>query len=263
MKSNILLLGPVGSGKTTSLRTATKTHQLFVLSLEPGIEHILTHSDTHCHWHYIPPARTEWSDFLKEADNVNRYSIEQLQKMKQPLRAGYRQFIELLETCNNFTCSICKKPFGDVAKLGPDCLLALDSMSGLNIMAMDIVAGGNPIKTLPDYQIAMNNVEKFIQKLCVDTTCSFCLTAHVEREIDEVFGGTKITMSTIGRRMSPRLPRFFDEVVLCLKKGEKFLWSTTEPNTDLKNRLLPLSGEITPSFANIFTTTHSKENANV
>ena len=257
VKTNILLLGPVGSGKTTSLKTVLSAgKQLFVIALEPGIEHILEHGPS-CHWHYIPPARTEWPDFIKEADTVNRYSIEQLQKMKQPLRSGYRQFIELLETCNNFTCSVCLKSFGDIAAFTDDSVLAVDSMSGLNIMAMDIVAGGSPIKTLPDYQIAMNNVEKFIQKLAVDTHCSFCLTAHVEREVDEVFGGTKVTMSTIGRRMSPRLPRFFDEVVLCIRKGEKFLWSTTEPNTDLKNRLLPLSGEIQPTFTQLFNSEKS------
>ena len=43
MKYNILLVGPIGTGKTTALRSIVEecNKKLFVIATEPGIENIL------------------------------------------------------------------------------------------------------------------------------------------------------------------------------------------------------------------------------
>ena len=64
--------------------------------------------------------------------------------------------------------------------------------------------------------------------------------------------------STLGRKLAPRLPRFFDDVVHCKREGNKFTWATDTVNIDLKARNLPLSGGLAPSFTQIITAWRSK-----
>jgi hypothetical protein len=250
-KFNVILLGPIGTGKTSSLRTIPAAGQtLFCVSTEPGIESILAHSDN-CHWHYIPPATADWAVLAKNANLVNTTSQDQLMKMPGVNRHDYRQFIEFLNACANFTCSVCGKEFGPVDHFPQDCVFAVDGLSGLSVMSMDLVAGGKPTKSQADWGTAMDNLERLLTKLCADTKCSFVLISHADREYDELTGGTKVMVSTLGRKLAPKIPRFFDEVVYCRKSGKDFWWSTIEPNVDLKARRLPFSDEIPPTFASL------------
>jgi hypothetical protein len=52
------------------------------------------------------------------------------------------------------------------------------------------------------------------------------MISHIEREIDEVLGGSKVMASTLGRKLAPKLPRYFSDVILAEKTGAKFSWST-------------------------------------
>lgn len=247
-KVNVILLGPVGTGKTSSLKTIPKAgHPLFVIATEPGIENILEHSDL-CHWHYIPPAAEEWDILIKNATMLNTMTNDQLQKTPGMNKNAYRQFIDLLNACSDFKCVVCGKSFGGVDTFPEGATFAIDGLSGLSKMSMDLVTGGKPIASQPDWGAAMNNLERFLNKCCSDTRCNFVLISHVDREVDEVTGGTKIMVSTLGRKLAPKIPRFFDEAILCVKRGAKFFWSTTESGVDLKTRRLAFSDEIVPDF---------------
>lgn len=256
LKSNVLLLGPPGTGKTSSLRTVLDHRQnLFVLATEPGIETILGDLPAdRVHWHYIPPAAPDWETMIKSARTINSLNIDQLIKTGGGgSKAEYRQFIEVLECLSNFTCDRTGESFGAVDEFPPEAVFAVDSLSGLSIMAMDLVAGNAPIKSLPMWGVAMDNLERLITKLTCDTKCSFVLTAHMDREVDELTGGTKLMASTLGRKLAPKIPRFFDEVVWCTRNdGKRFAWSTTESAADLKTRRLPISDELKPDFGLIF-----------
>jgi hypothetical protein len=94
----------------------------------------------------------------------------------------------------------------------------------------------------------MGNLERFISKCCADLKCSFVLIAHTEREYDEITGGSKLMVSTLGRRLAPKIPRFFDEVVLCRRERDKFFWTSVDNTADLKVRRLPFSDSIPPDF---------------
>lgn len=253
-KLNMILLGPVGTGKTSALLTIPSTNPLFVLATEPGIEHILTHND-HTHWHYVAPATEEWSTLTENAKLLNTLTNEQLQKSTNMNKSKYRQFLEVLNVCTEFTCDVCGKGFGPVDHFPLDAVFAIDGLSGLSKMSMDLIVGGKPIASQPDWGAAMNNLERFLGKCCSDIKCSFILTSHVDREYDEVTGGTKIMVSTLGRKLAPKIPRFFDEVVLCTRRGEKFFWNTVDNGTDLKARRLPFSDEIKPDFAPLLRST--------
>jgi hypothetical protein len=247
---NCLVMGPVGTGKTTSLETIPQAkHPLFVLSTEPGIANILSHDMRLCHWCYVPPAAEDWDTLRTNAVTANTMTMDQLQKQNPPNRNRYRQFVEVLDACANFKCDVCGETFGPVDDLPQGSVFALDGLSGLSKMSMDLINGGKLIATQPEWGAAMGNLERFIGKCTSDLTPSFVLISHVDRESDELTLGTKLMVSTLGRKLAPRIPKFFDECVFAVRKGNKFLWSTTEPGVDLKVRRLPFSDALAPNFA--------------
>ncbi len=252
-KINTILQGPTGSGKTFSLRTLVEAGlELFVIATEPGIENVLGDlPEERCHWHYIPPAVPEWGVMIDSANKINTQPQEVLQKSTGN-RIEYRQFIEFLNCCANFSDDRTGECFGAIDDWDTSRVIAVDGMSGLSIMAMDLVCGNKPAKTMADWGMAMDNLERLITKLSCGTKCSFVLTAHLDRELDEISGGTKVTVSTLGRKLAPKIPRFFDEVVQTTRDGNKFYWSTAESGSDLKARKLKISDNLAPSFVQLF-----------
>jgi hypothetical protein len=97
----------------------------------------------------------------------------------------------------------------------------------------------------------MSALEKLLNSLSSGLRCTFVLTAHLERETDELTGGTKLMASALGRKLAPKLPRYFSEVVHAYRDGERFYWSTASTNVTTKRRILPLNDKILPTFAPI------------
>ena len=147
-----------------------------------------------------------------------------------------------------FHCQRTNADFGCIDLFGLDRAFVFDSLSGLNIMAMDLAVGGKPIRTLPDWGVAMENEERLINRLCLGIRCHFVLTAHLEREVDEVLGGIKLMASALGRKLSPQLPRFFSDVVMTVREADKFTWATASTQADTKARNLPWKDQQSPSF---------------
>jgi hypothetical protein len=81
----------------------------------------------------------------------------------------------------------------------------------------------------------------------------------LERETDEVTGGISLMASTLGRKLAPRLPRFFSDVIHAKREGEKFSWSTATFNVDLKARNVPISETIPPSFVPLIEKWRSRQ----
>lgn len=261
-KVNILLEGQIGTGKTSALKTILETtdKELFILACEPGIHTIMNevpkeHQDR-LHWHYVPPATTDWDILIDNAEKVNKLPMDALQKANMH-RSDYQQFIQILSAMANFTCQkpdcACgNKEHGAVDSWDASRVIAIDGLTGLSKMAMDLVVGAKPIKTQPEWGVAQDNLRRFLDKMTSDTKCSFVLIAHMDKKIDQVNGGSYLTVSTLGQALAPDIPKFFDEVIYVYREGEKYFWSTVESRTALKSRLLPVSDEIKPTFAHFF-----------
>lgn len=248
-----LLLGTTGSGKTFSVRSLPEINITpFIIFTEPGMRTVADIGCDKLHYHYIKPAATSWEAMRKSAEMINRMDLKSLSGLTDINKGKHTQFLELLTTCNNFVCDRCGKAFGDVATWSTDRHLIIDSLSGLNIMAMDLVVGSKPVKSMADWGIAMDNLERVLNTICFSTVCGFTLIGHLERETDEVLGGVKLMASILGRKLAPRLPRFFDDVVMAENKAGKFSWTTISNQADLKNRNLPLAQDIPPSFKSIY-----------
>ena len=246
---NVLLMGAPGTGKTHALRTLVDAGlEVFILFTEPGMEVLGDTDSDQVHWNYVAPAQVGWDMLIKNAKSIQQFDNATLQKMAGMNKLAYGQFIDVLNQCQNFHCQRTDKDFGGVDEFGTDKVFVFDSLSGLNIMALDLAVGGKPIRTLPDWGIAMDNEEKLINRLCLGTQCHFVLTAHLEREVDEVLGGIKLMASALGRKLSPQLPRFFSDVVMTVRESDKFTWATASSQADTKARNLPWKDQQSPSF---------------
>ena len=244
-----LLIGATGAGKTHSLRTFIEAGVTpFILFTEPGMRTVSDIPCDHLHYKYVPPAAPTWDGLIDNAKKINTLSFKALAQMGDIDKQKYAQFLEVLTTMNDFVCDRCGEHFGDVAKWNTDRALCMDSLSGLNIMAMDLVAGAKPVKAMGDWGVAMDNLERYINTLTNNTHCHFVLTAHAQQERDEITGATTIMASTLGQKLAPKVPRFFDDVVFCRNTENKFTWSTSESNIAVKYRNLAPGRLLPPSF---------------
>jgi hypothetical protein len=182
------------------------------------------------------------------ADAINRLDLASLSKMQDVNRAKHNQFVGLLQALSNFPDDRTGQKFGPVDSWGPDRALCVDSLSGINPIAMSLVTGGKPVRSQSDFGIAMDQIEKLIRQLSDGCKCHFILTAHVEREIDQVLGGVKLTVSTLGAKLAPKIPPMFSDVILTSREGDKFFWNTANGQADLKARNLPIADHLEPSF---------------
>jgi hypothetical protein len=252
--SKVFLLGGTGTGKTYSIRTLVASGlETLVLFTEPGMETI---SDISCekglHWHYIPPASADWGVLLDGAKKINQLSFDSLTKLTDLNKGKFTEMLDILTSCANFKCDRCGKVFGAIDALDPmKYAIVVDSLSGLSIAAMNMVAGTKPVKSMPDWAIAMDTIERFIIKLTTDVRPTTVVIGHLERETDEITGGVQLMASTLGRKLAPKLPRFFSDVIMARRVGDKFEWSTAAVNTDLKTRNLPISDHLPPDFNQI------------
>lgn len=250
-----MLIGATGTGKTHSLCTlADMGFEVFLLFTEPGHETIAKYYadkgkevPPNVHWQYIAPAAADWADMIDSAKKINTMSFEMLTKLTDVNKRKYTEFIDILMAFSNFKDARTGVEYGPVDEMGTNCVIGMDSMSGLNLAAMSLVVGSKPVKGPADWQTAMDNLERLINRLCMMRP-HFVLTSHLERERDEVTGGEQLMASTLGRKLAPKIPRYFSDVIHVKRTGTKFEWSTDTPNADLKARNVKISSTLPPSF---------------
>lgn len=255
----ILLMGAPGGGKTYSLTTLLDAGlELFVIITEPnGLETLIDTAAkknldiSKIHVAIVAPTRPGFAGLANLAKTIASGTFETLAKLPPSAGRNQAQMHRLLSILSNFVDERTGESFGPVDEFGPDRALIIDSLSGLNIMAMDLAIGDKPTAHQGEWGVAMGYMEKLLHKLTGDLKCLFVLTAHIEREQDEVTGGSKNMVGILGRKLAPKVPRFFSEVVLAHRSGNNYFWSTSEPTTDLKSRSLPLGDKLPPSFGPI------------
>ena len=253
-----LLIGDTGTGKTHSLVTYIEAGvELFVLITEPrGIDTLLKAcqeknlSTSKLHWAYVPPATESWGPMSDLVKRVNTSSYEDLAKIKIGLgKDKCQQLYEILHNFQDFKDAHTGQSFGDVTTWGPDRCLAIDSLSGLSLITWQNTVGLKPTAAPGEWGVAMNVIEQLILKLSSDVQCHFVVTAHAERETDELTGANKTMAGTLGKKLAPKLGRFFSEVVMAKRTRDgQFVWDTQDPTAALKSRFLGYSSTLDPSF---------------
>lgn len=257
---NVLLIGPAGTGKTHSIGTIVdEGPETFVLAFEAGTESLLGYwtdrgkpVPPNLHIHTVRSATAGWGEMADQVRYVNTLSYESLKKQSDPNRSKYDQFEKFLRTFNDVREDGSDKSFGSIDTWGTDKVLVIDGLTGMGDAAMKAVIGGKADRDQKDWGLAQNLLENCLRRLTSDCRCHVIILAHVERETDIILGGTKITVSTLGAKLAPKIPPMFSDVILATRSGTNWAWDTANPQADLKTRNLPVSSSLQPSFKAIF-----------
>jgi hypothetical protein len=260
MKTNTLLMGPLGTGKTRSLQTLIECGVgVRVISMEPGIEDVL--GDISCadglHWRYVKPLPLSLGEIMSFIKRMNVMGVKALAETSDPNRGKYTGYFDVFETCNSFVCDRCGECLGGVEHWDSTTALAMDGLSGLSSLCLQCLVGAKPFVSLPEYKAAQEAIE-VLMKWCLSQNCSVILLAHTDREVIHETGMVLTTAHTIGNKLAPKLTKMFSEVLIA-KRSEgprpSFTWSNNEPGMETKTRRLPWSDKLAPDFGQLFKET--------
>ncbi len=254
-----LLIGGPGSGKTFAIRTLVEAGLTpLCIFTENSFDVLGDVPAEKLHWMYIPPNKGGLQTLIDAAQKISMMGPDQLQKSNDLTRATTNSFQPILRAMMDFKCERTGKSFGNISTWGTDKVFVVDSLSGVAIAATKLAVGEKYALTQPEYQILMKTIENWVNQVCTGFHCHAVVTAHAEREMDEVNGGVKIMASVPGRKLAPVLPRYFTDVILAKRVGTKFLWDTSDPQADLKARNCPISGDLPPSFVPLIKSWQSR-----
>jgi len=257
----ILIEGPSGTGKTYALGklvewAAENNTEVFALFTENGLETLLGYwrdrdleVPANLHYHSTLTKPLALDQLLKAADNVGKLSYESITKMVDANRGGDNNaFYKILQACSDFPDDRSGKKFGPIDTFGIDRIFVIDSLSELANAAFKMVIGSKPTASMPDYGVAQNNLMNFLRLCTQGLRCTFVMTAHVDRQQDEITGGIKLMTKAIGKAMSNDIPQLFSDVIYCVREGTNFYWDTAAANVDVKTRNLPIASKQSPDF---------------
>lgn len=255
-----LVVGPSGSGKTSAIATQLLAGlEVFVVITEPGgVESLLDSCERlkapvdKLHWTSCLPASQGFSGLEDMITRINTMDQKGLSDIKDMGKSDFRPAaMKFLNALRAFSCERTGLVFEDFTKWDDSCSLAIDSLTGWSYIAWGCTVGYKPTANPGEWGIAQNFISNLLLKINNDRRCFFTLTAHIEKEMDELTGVRKVMVSTIGAKLAPKIPTFFSDVVLARKQGTTFKWSTTDATMDLKNRSLPISNDLNPDFVPI------------
>jgi hypothetical protein len=253
---NVLLEGPTGTGKTHSIGTLVDTGlDTFYLGMNAGMAALFAYwadkgapIPSNLHWHTLKSAESGFDSLITSAKQVGELIQDALYKLQDFNRAKNNRFKDVLSTLSNFTDQRTGTNYGSAHKWGPDKALVIDSLTELSDFAMDLVVGTKPVKSQTDWGIAQGELYKLLKMLTEGCPMHFVLLSHVERETDEVQGGSKITVATLGKKLPPKVPPMFDDVILTERNATNWTWSTANVSADLKSRNVGYAANLPPSF---------------
>lgn len=253
-----LFEGDTGTGKTYLMHTLIEAGlEVFHLGLEPARQTIAKAirdaakakpdlDFSKYHYVELPAVNHDFQTMIDTSSKLNSLSFKAICDLEGLNRDKTRQFIKLLELLANFR--IGDVSYGPVDDWGNDRVLVIDSLSALNIMAKTLVVGNNPAVSPSQWNMMQDTIRTLLNKLCFDCNAHVFLLAHLEPEKDEVSGRIINMPSTLGKKLAPELGRYFDEVVVTKKQGDKHVLSTKESSTTTKNRLFPVSDSLPPTL---------------
>lgn len=256
----ILLEGPAGTGKTYAIGklvdwAAANDMRVFTLFTENGLETLLGYwadsgkSIPEClHYHSTLTKPISLTSLMDSVEKVGKFSYELVTKMVDNTREKNNAFHKILGSLSNFKDDRTGELFGPADAFTAKDILVIDSLSELANAAFKTVIGNKPTASQPDYGVAQNMLINFLRLCTQGMPCTFVLTAHVERQTDEITGGVKLMTKAIGKALANDIPQLFSDVIYTVREGDAFYWDTAASNVDLKSRNLPIRSKQAPDF---------------
>lgn len=219
--TKLLLLGDSGSGKTGSLASLVAAgYHLRILDFDNGLDPLVAYAKRDA------PANLGNVQFETLRDNYKSSAAGPI--LDGPPKAFVRA-IGLLDKWTDGSIP---------ANWGPDHILVVDSLTFLSDSAFEWAKLFKPSKDPRQiYGEAQNAVEHVLALL---TGASFktnvIVTAHL-KFLDMPDGTVKAYPTSVGKSLSPTIPRYFNTTVLCKTEpgGKRQIHTLSNAMIDLKN----------------------------
>ena len=261
----IILEGPSGSGKTYALGTLvdwaarqTPQREVFVLFTENGLETLLGYwrdrklaVPPNLRWHVGKTPALPLSALIDGAKKAGLMNYESLTKSVDPDRAKNNPWEKLLTVLTDFPDDRTGQKFGNIGEWPNTRILVNDSLSETSNACFRMQVGNKPVASQPDYQVAQQNLINWLRFMAQSLECTFVLTAHVQRQANEVTGTVQLMTKAIGKALGDEIPQLFSETIYTVRDGTNWYWDTAAFGVDTKTRYLPIQSKIKPDFAQI------------
>ncbi len=269
----VLIEGPTGTGKSFAIGTAVEWAQkngqeVFVLFTEQGgLESLLGYwrdvgvppfkrresaPIPDClHWHVIRTPSLGLDALIDGAVRTGQLSYQALTSWTDGNRSRNNPWEAVLRALVNFPCDRTGEKFGNVGDWTNKRILVNDSLSESANACFRMVLGAKTIASQNEYQVAQQNLLAWVRWMTQFLQCTFIMTAHVQRQVNELTGVMATMTKVLGRALADELPVLFSDVSLTVRETDRFYWDTAAAGVDLKTRNLPIQSKITPDFAQI------------
>lgn len=270
----ILLQGDSGTGKTYALATVVEWAAAQVppmpvrlLFTENGLETLLGFwrdppvdpstgrpirparpVPANLAWHVASPGAQSLSSLKDAAKKVGLLTYESLTKMVDGDRGLNNPAYKILEAMENFPDDRTGQKLGNIGTWGSDVIFGIDSLSELAEGYKRMCVGNKPVMAQNEYGVAQNNLINFLRFVTQGPDFTLVMTAHLQKQVNELTGATTLMTSAIGKAIGDDIPKLFSEVLFCVRDGGSWYWDTSAPNVVTKTRYLPIRSKIVPDL---------------
>lgn len=205
----MLFIGDSGSGKTGALASLVKAgYELAILDFDNGLDilfNILREE----------PNASELLSRVYYATCVDKLKTISGVPVPDGVPKGWSSALKLLDNWKEEDVDL-----GQVSTWGPERILVIDSLTFASKSAFRYVDTINSFKDARQtYGEAQKQIEGMLGLLYSDTVkCNVIITSHITF-VDVDGGFTRGYPSSIGKALSPQIPRYFNSVIEAKTKG--------------------------------------------
>lgn len=261
----ILLEGPSGTGKTFALGTLvewaskqTPQIEVFCIFTENGLETLLGYFldsgkkvPENLHYHVIKTPTLDLAALIGGAQDAGKLSYAALTAKVDGNRAVNNPWERFLTVLMDVPCDRTGKKYGNIGTWDSTRILVNDSLSETANACFKMVVGNKPVASQPDYQVAQNNLINWLRYMTQSLQCTFVITAHVQRQTNELTQSTQVMTKAIGKAIGDEIPQLFSETIFTVREGAAWYWDTAAAGVDTKTRYLPVQSKLRPDFSQI------------
>lgn len=223
----LLLLGNSGAGKTGLLASLASQYKLFIADFDSGLDILLDAT-------VLP------TEFRKNVKYETFYDKSILNSgVMLPKAEGFKNFIMKMQEWKEANASL-----GGIYSWGPDTIFIIDSLTFMGACALNyqlsVVGRLGAKPQIQDFGGAIDLQEQVLETLYNPAVkCNIIVTAHLASIVDDTQGLTKLFPSALGKKLPPKVGRYFNNVVLIEKVGmgkavKRQLQTAGTHNVDLK-----------------------------
>jgi hypothetical protein len=284
IKTNILLYGEGGSGKSSSVATVFKlldknpnlkvrylmTEANALAGMEDGIKRLgITLKKGQLHYMVCRPTyNPKYTSAAVVKDfKENFLNLSEADALKVKIGAGDRskhnEFISILEGLAVFkgTDYVTKEVdnLGDYLQWDEDTILVVDSLTACVDYLVSTVKGSRSATTQKDYGDVQNNLmAKIIVPLTEQCKCSIIMLGHpvigedqtVKQPVEESLKITKLYPKTFGQALNNTIVSKFSEVLFAyVDNNDRFYWAGKKAGVATSPRKVPRQDKLDPDFS--------------